>query len=174
MRRIITIPGGNLLLEEKNGLLTQCRWTNEYVTDPDSSLLLDLAVNQIREFFAGTRHTFSLPIVLRGTDFQLKVWRALTEIPYGETRTYGQIAAAIGCPGGSRAVAQACSRNPFCVIIPCHRVVASNGLGGYTAPNGLATKLHLLSLESQSTQSSNPDPSKKRRADRRKIKGSIL
>lgn len=147
MRRIITTPGGNLLLEEKNGLLTQCRWTNEYVTDTDRSTLLDLAVNQILEYFAGTRHTFRLPIALRGTDFQLKVWRALAEIPYGETRTYGQIAAAIGKPGAQRAVAQACSRNPFCVLIPCHRVVAANNLGGYTAPNGLATKLHLLSLE---------------------------
>lgn len=145
MKSIISTPAGNLLIECEGNVLLRCKWTTEHPSDRGSNR--SEAETQLREYFAGERREFQVDYELRGTPFQCRVWRELLAIPYGETRTYGQIAAAIGCPGGSRAVAQACSRNNLCIIVPCHRVIAASGLGGYTAPNGLATKLHLLSLE---------------------------
>ncbi len=87
---------------------------------------------QLQEYEAGVRQTFTLPLAPKGTQFQLKVWKALLKIPYGETRTYQEIARAIGQPKASRAVGGACHRNPIGLIIPCHRVIGSNGkLTGY-------------------------------------------
>ena len=110
------------------------------------SSLSDLAARQIMEYLAGTRQTFSFPMEPRGTAFQQKVWQALLQIPCGETRTYTQIAAAIGNPAAARAVGQAVNKNPIWIAIPCHRVVGSNGsLTGYAG--GLALKQKLLELE---------------------------
>ncbi|CAM3649916.1 MULTISPECIES: methylated-DNA--[protein]-cysteine S-methyltransferase [Brevibacillus] len=101
---------------------------------------------QLEEYFAGLRHTFDLPFVLYGTPFQKSVWTALTSIPYGETRSYKDIALAIGASKAVRAIGGANNRNPIPVIIPCHRVIGSNGaLVGYGG--GLPIKEYLLSLE---------------------------
>lgn len=107
---------------------------------------------QLAEYFAGARRAFELPLDLRGTPFQLRVWNALLRIPYGETRTYGQLAALAGHPGAARAVGAANGANPIAIIVPCHRVVASGGgLGGYGG--GLDCKRFLLALESGSAAS---------------------
>jgi methylated-DNA-[protein]-cysteine S-methyltransferase len=104
------------------------------------------AVKQLEEYFGGRRTDFDLPLDFKGTDFQMKVWNALLAIPYGQTRTYGEIANRIGRPGAARAVGMANHDNPIAVIIPCHRVVGHNGsLTGYAG--GLHIKQHLLSIE---------------------------
>jgi O-6-methylguanine DNA methyltransferase len=103
-------------------------------------------VAELEEYFAGSRREFTLPLDLRGTPFQVKCWRALLEIPYGETRTYADIARAVGCPRGFRAVGLANNRNPIAIVVPCHRVIASDGtLCGYGG--GLDIKRKLLELE---------------------------
>ena len=113
--------------------------------DRDDAALHD-AATQLREYFAGDRTAFDLALDPVGTPFQLRVWDALREIPYGETRTYGWIAAAIGQPTAVRAVGLANSRNPLSIVVPCHRVVGSTGrLTGYAG--GLACKRSLLDLE---------------------------
>ncbi len=105
-------------------------------------------VDQLSEYFAGKRKKFDLPLDLNGTDFQLSVWRALLKIPYGETRTYGEIAKSLGKPGAARAVGMANHDNPVAVVVPCHRVVGHDGsLTGYAG--GLHLKQALLSLEQQ-------------------------
>jgi methylated-DNA-[protein]-cysteine S-methyltransferase len=104
------------------------------------------AARQLDEYFAGSRRTFSLDFELEGTDFQRRVWLALAEIPYGETISYGELARAVGHPNAYRAVGSANGANPLAIILPCHRVIASDGsLGGYGG--GLATKQTLLDLE---------------------------
>jgi methylated-DNA-[protein]-cysteine S-methyltransferase len=103
---------------------------------------------QLDEYFAGERHAFDLPLVLRGSDFQLAVWNALREIPYGETRSYGEITRRIGRPlADVRAVAGTIGRTPIPIIVPCHRVIGADGsLTGYGG--GLDRKRTLLDLES--------------------------
>lgn len=111
------------------------------------SRLTDLAFSQICEYFERKRFSFDVPICPQGTDFQLKVWEQLCKIPYGQTRSYGQIAAQVGNPKASRAVGMANNKNPIAIIIPCHRVVGANGsLVGYAA--GLDIKRFLLDIES--------------------------
>ena len=107
---------------------------------------MGLYTAQLEEYFDGRRRKFSFPLDLRGTDFQLRCWHALLEIPYGQIRTYGDIARQIGRPGAFRAVGMANHDNPIAIVVPCHRVVASNhSLCGYGG--GLATKQFLLELE---------------------------
>jgi methylated-DNA-[protein]-cysteine S-methyltransferase len=102
---------------------------------------------QLEEYFAGDRRTFDLALAPAGNAFELRVWAALVQIPYGETASYGEIAQRIGAPGAARAVGLANGRNPIAVIIPCHRVIGSNGsLTGYGG--GLDRKRLLLDLES--------------------------
>src|SRR5208282_1856332 len=106
-------------------------------------------LRELDEYFAGKRHQFSLPLDLRGTGFQLACWRALLEIPYGETRSYRDIAQAIGHPHAYRAVGMSNNRNPIAIVVPCHRVIASSGsLCGYGG--GLDIKRKLLDLEQAS------------------------
>lgn len=103
---------------------------------------------QLSEYFAGKRKSFSLPIAidkLPATAFQRRVWKAMTKIPYGRTVTYKKLAQMAGSPNASRAVGNACGKNPLPIIIPCHRVVASNGIGGFSG--GINTKKQLLRLE---------------------------
>ncbi len=101
---------------------------------------------ELEEYFAGARRQFTFPLDLRGTDFQVACWRALLAIPYGETRTYADIARAIGRSQGFRAVGMANNRNPIAIVVPCHRVIASDGtLCGYGG--GLDIKRKLLELE---------------------------
>lgn len=121
----------------------QAKWTeSESATRP--------YVRELEEYFAGERRNFNFPLDLRGTEFQLKCWRALLEIPYGETRTYADIARAVGQPRGFRAVGLANNRNPIAIVVPCHRVIASDGtLCGYGG--GLDIKQKLLDLEARSS-----------------------
>jgi methylated-DNA-[protein]-cysteine S-methyltransferase len=107
------------------------------------------AARQLKEYFAGKRRTFRLtPDWSRVTPFQARVLRAAMRIPYGEVRTYGDIACAIGKPGAARAVGQALGMNPFAPVVPCHRVVAAGGrLGGFSGQGGVAAKLRLLRME---------------------------
>ena len=103
-------------------------------------------LDELLQYFCGQRRHFDFPLDLRGTDFQLECWRALLAIPYGETRSYGDIARAVGRPWGFRAVGMANNRNPAAIVVPCHRVIASDGsLCGYGG--GLETKRSLLELE---------------------------
>lgn len=110
--------------------------------------ILQATITQLKEFFAGTRRSFDLPLDPQGTVFQQKVWQGLLTIPYGETLSYGQLALRIGAePGASRAVGAANGRNPISIIIPCHRVIGSSGkLTGFAG--GLSSKQQLLALES--------------------------
>ena len=106
------------------------------------------AAGQLAEYFSGSRREFHLPLRPRGSGFQQRVWQALQQIPYGQTRSYGQIAEAIGAPKAARAVGLACNRNPLLILIPCHRVVGRDGrLVGYAG--GLDRKERLLSLEAR-------------------------
>jgi O-6-methylguanine DNA methyltransferase len=106
------------------------------------------AARQLRAYFAGELREFDLPLDMHGTDFQLRVWRELERIPYGETRSYSQIAAAIGSPQAVRAVGAANGANPIPIIVPCHRVLGSGGTeGGFSGGQGLPTKRKLLALE---------------------------
>jgi len=100
---------------------------------------------QLAEYFAGRRRSFDADLHVEGTDFQVDVWLALTDIPYGEVRTYGEIASAVRRPHAYRAVGNANGKNPFPIVVPCHRVVASSGIGGYAG--GLDIKRFLLALE---------------------------
>jgi O-6-methylguanine DNA methyltransferase len=112
----------------------------------DSPRPLQPYVIELEEYFAGKRREFTFPLDLRGTAFQLACWRALLAIPYGETRTYADIARAVGNPNAFRAVGMANNRNPIAIVVPCHRVIASNGtLCGYGG--GLDLKRKLLELE---------------------------
>ncbi|MGO3756924.1 methylated-DNA--[protein]-cysteine S-methyltransferase [Psychrobacter celer] len=116
------------------------------MSDPTQALLIE-AIFQLKDYAAGTRQTLNLPLDFSmGTEFQQKVWRALQEIEYGETISYATLAQRVDSPKGFRAVAQANGKNPFSIIVPCHRVIASDGkLGGYTG--GLDKKKYLLALE---------------------------
>lgn len=103
-------------------------------------------IKQLEQYFAGDRDTFELPLEPSGTEFQRAVWNALEQIPYGETRSYGEIAAQVGRPKAARAVGMANNRNPIAVIVPCHRVIGSGGaLVGYAG--GLERKIWLLDHE---------------------------
>ena len=103
-------------------------------------------VNQLKEYFAGERREFDLKLAARGTEFQRSVWNALAQIPYGQSISYGELAARLGSPGAVRAVGQANGANPIAIVVPCHRVIGANGkLTGYAG--GLAHKHHLLAHE---------------------------
>jgi len=108
--------------------------------------LLKEAGQQLQDYLSGKRRSFELPLAPEGTEFQQKVWQALEEIPYGELRSYGEVAKHIGQPKAARAVGMANNKNPILILIPCHRVVGAKGnLVGYAA--GLSVKEHLLKLE---------------------------
>jgi methylated-DNA-[protein]-cysteine S-methyltransferase len=116
------------------------------LTFEESGRAMKPYLTELEEYFAGKRREFNFPLDLRGTDFQLSCWRALLAIPYGETRSYADIARAVGKPNAFRAVGMANNRNPVAIVVPCHRVIASDGgLCGYGG--GLDVKRKLLELE---------------------------
>jgi methylated-DNA-[protein]-cysteine S-methyltransferase len=120
-------------------------WPSDWKRSGEDPVLSE-AERQLREYFAGEREVFTVPLRPAGTPFQLSVWRALEEIPYGRTRTYSDIARAIGRPTATRAVGAANGQNPLPIFVPCHRVIGSNGsLTGFGG--GLDVKLALLRLE---------------------------
>ena len=112
----------------------------------DTNMWMNQATEELRAYFAGGLRVFSVPLDMEGTEFQLNVWNRLTKIPYGETRSYAQVAEAVGRPKAVRAVGAANGSNPVAIIVPCHRVIGSNGkLTGYGG--GLPLKKRLLELE---------------------------
>ena len=140
-------PVGLLTLVSSDDGLESVRFGNAVpegsVEDVDSELP---GLVQLNEYFTGRRRTFDLPLSLRGTAFQRSVWLQLLQIPWGETRSYGDIARAVGKPGAARAVGMANQTNPIPIIVPCHRVIGANGsLTGYAG--GLDVKARLLALE---------------------------
>jgi methylated-DNA-[protein]-cysteine S-methyltransferase len=141
-------PVGRLVLESDGDILigiwlpTQGRKAKDTGNAPP--VLKDTAT-QLEEYFAGERTEFDIPMELDGTEFQRQVWRELSRIPYAETISYGELARRVGRPKGPRAVGQANGRNPIPIIVPCHRVLASNGIGGYGG--GLPMKRALLAVE---------------------------
>ncbi|QDS35887.1 methylated-DNA--[protein]-cysteine S-methyltransferase [Brevibacillus brevis] len=134
---------------EQDELVPLVRWCKKTflgITPTRNDAINESAKKQLEEYFAGNRKTFDVPTVLYGTPFQKAVWNELSNIPYGETRSYKDIALAIGAAKAVRAIGGANNRNPIPVIIPCHRVVGSNGaLVGYGG--GISIKKYLLSLE---------------------------
>ncbi len=143
-------PIGPLYLGEENGLLSLLVFRENdprlqgYVSR--STPTLERVKVELEEYFAGKRHRFDVPLRVKGTDFQTRVWQELQVIPYGETRSYKDIAEKVESPKGSRAVGLANNKNPISIIIPCHRVVGQNGkLTGYAG--GLDAKSYLLDLE---------------------------
>lgn len=135
-------------LRSDGGALTCCHWAYAPAAESPSDAVTAEAARQLREYFAGRLREFSLPLAPAGTPFQLRVWEELARIPYGQTITYGELARRIGRPGACRAVAGACGANPLAIIIPCHRVVAANGIGGFAA--SLEAKSRLIALERES------------------------
>lgn len=137
-------PIGILRLTAQNGKLCEVRLTDAAGKNvPDAAI--SAAAKQLREYFDGKREEFTLETAPRGTAFQLAVWNSLAEIPCGRVVTYGDLAKRIGRPTACRAVANAVGKNPLLIIFPCHRVVAANGLGGFSA--GISVKRSLLRLE---------------------------
>ncbi len=139
---------GNILICDNGKAITELKFTKEKCIPKvmRESALSQKAYNEIIEFFEGKRKVFDFPIEPSGTEFQKKVWNALKEIPYGETRTYKDIAIAIGKEKAVRAVGGANNKNPIHVVVPCHRVIGIKGdLVGYAA--GIDIKKELLNLE---------------------------
>jgi O-6-methylguanine DNA methyltransferase len=139
-------PLGTLVIGHTDAKIVSVKLVSETNLPHCPSPLSDLAAGQIMEYFQGKRKDFDLPIYAPGTPFQMAVWHEISRIPYGQTRSYGQIAAILGNPRASRAVGQAANRNPLWIIVPCHRVVGKNqALTGYAG--GLEIKQALLELE---------------------------
>lgn len=144
---VIPSPVGALRLEADGQGLTRVAFAGDAPASAGvAPPLLREAAAQLDAYFAGRLRRFDLPLSLHGTPFQLLVWRALRGIPYGETRTYGEIAAAVGNPAACRAAGMANHRNPIAIVVPCHRVIGKDGaLTGYGG--GLERKRFLLALE---------------------------
>ena len=137
---------GSVTFVEEDGTLLAIATHRSYDGTKLETPLIQEAYRQLTEYLKGERMSFDLPLNPRGTDFQKRVWRALCEIPYGETRSYKQVAEAIGNPKAVRAVGMANNRNPLLIVIPCHRVIGANGkLVGYAA--GMDKKEFLLKRE---------------------------
>lgn len=137
-------PLGPLTIREEDGFLTSLDWS--WSKKQEETGLLTMMRDQLTNYFDGMLTEFSLPLAPTGTPFQHRVWTAMCRIPYGEVRSYGEIAKII--KSSPRAVGMACGRNPLPIFIPCHRVVGADGsLTGYSGGDGLASKEYLLTHE---------------------------
>jgi methylated-DNA-[protein]-cysteine S-methyltransferase len=152
--KFVESPVGTLKLVASDKGLAAILWENDSprrvpltgLVENDRHPVLLKAERQLEEYFAGSRQAFDLPLDMRGTTFQKDVWEALLAIPYGETRSYGQLAKQLGRPSASRAVGAANGRNPISIVVPCHRVIGSSGkLTGFAG--GLDVKARLLDME---------------------------
>ena len=150
---IISSPLGNIRSSSREGCLSELKFTDEETDGEILDQVLLSTVQQLEEYFAGERKTFDMPIGLGGTDFQRKVWLEVNKIPFGQTATYMKISQKLGKPGAIRAVGAAIGANPILVILPCHRVLGSDGsLTGYAG--GLDRKKALLEMEGHAFQGS--------------------
>lgn len=157
--KFVSTPVGQLKLVASDNGLVAILWENdsprrvrlaELVQDDQQPLLLE-AERQLEEYFAGRRQRFDIPLDMRGTPFQKNVWNALLAIPFGEKRSYGELAHKLGKPRASRAVGAANGRNPISIVVPCHRVIGASGkLTGFAG--GLEVKAHLLNHETNGTR----------------------
>ena len=136
-------PVGRVCLVEEDGHITRVTWKER--AEDDVTPLLAEALKQLEAYFDNKLDAFDLPLAPRGTDFQQQVYEAMKRIPLGETTTYGTIAKELGVP--AQPVGQACGSNPIPIIIPCHRVLAAEGLGGFSGAGGVETKVQLLRHE---------------------------
>ncbi|WP_264212694.1 methylated-DNA--[protein]-cysteine S-methyltransferase [Leisingera thetidis] len=135
-------PVGPLSVVERDGAIVRLAWTAEA---SGQSALLTRALDQLRAYFAGELTAFDLPLQVEGSDFQRAVCAAMLAIPFGETRTYGEIASSLDA--APQPVGNACGGNPIPVLIPCHRVLGASGLGGFSGAGGVETKVALLKHE---------------------------
>jgi len=139
-------PVGTLTAFSVNDHLSVLEWGRAPAADKPAAPVLEKARNQLNAFFDGKRQRFELPLAPAGSDFQQQVWHAMCAIPYGETRTYGELADELA--SSARAVGTACGKNPIPIIIPCHRVMGTGGqMTGYSGGAGVETKVQLLRLE---------------------------
>ena len=142
---------GSVTFVEEDGALLAITTHRSFEGVIQETKLIKEAYRQFSEYLEGERKEFDLPFKMQGTEFQKRVWKALCDIPYGETRSYKQIAEAIGNPKAVRAVGMANNKNPLLVVVPCHRVLGANGqLVGYAS--GLEKKQYLLQLENPNFQ----------------------
>ena len=141
---------GKIYIAEKDNSICNVSFVNLNYT-PKETPLIKKTYSQLKEYFAGNRKSFDIPISANGTEFQIKVWKELQKIPYGKTATYKEIAENIGNKNASRAVGMANNKNPIAIIIPCHRVIGTKGdLTGYAG--GIKLKKYLLDLEKQNSK----------------------
>jgi methylated-DNA-[protein]-cysteine S-methyltransferase len=161
----IASPIGALSITEDAQAIVGINWSDARARDDamPSTPLLTEAVRQLQAYFTGRLRRFDLPLRQAGSPFEQRVWAAMSAIPYGETRTYSDLAHTTD--SGPRAVGRACGRNSIPIVIPCHRVLARGGLGGYSGGSGLPTKCALLALEGALAQDALPlAPTKLRRS----------
>lgn len=143
-------PIGNLEIATENNAVISAKFINKFENANCESTFTKSIKTQLSEYFSGLRKDFDLKIKPKGTDFQKRVWRELIKIPYGETKSYTEIAQSLGNSNSSRAVGNACNKNPAVVFIPCHRVISKNGnLSGYAY--GAEIKQKLLDIERRNT-----------------------
>ena len=135
-------PVGPVSVVVQDGAVARLEWA---VMDGPSDSVAEAAVDQLAEYFVGKRQVFDLPLAPQVSDFQRKFGLALCAIPFGETRTYGDLANDLGVP--AQAIGQACGANPIAIIIPCHRVLGATNLGGFSGAGGVEGKVQLLRLE---------------------------
>jgi methylated-DNA-[protein]-cysteine S-methyltransferase len=141
--RSMPSPVGQLVITEEDGAIVAIGWGNTQAAG--NSPVLAEAERQLCAYFAGSLTAFDLPLDPAGSPFEQSVWRQMQAIPYGQTRCYGELAAALG--SAARAIGGACGRNPIPIVIPCHRVLGKSRLGGYSGRGGIITKKTLLALE---------------------------
>ena len=142
---VYSSPLGPIKLQSNATHLLSVKFSDELITSKTNALL-QRCIKQFDEYFTGKRQSFDLPLAPPGTSFQQSVWRHLIQIDYGDTRSYSDIAAALGCEGAARAIGSANRANPIAIIIPCHRIIGRNGsLTGYAG--GIERKRALLALE---------------------------
>ncbi len=138
----VETPTGPVILTEEDSAIVGCEWGRG---GTETSAVLARAARQLNEYFKEERKAFDLPLQVNGSEFQQRVCEAMLAIPFGQTRTYGEIAADLGVP--AQAVGQGCGGNPIPILIPCHRVLGANGLGGFSGRGGVETKVLLLRHE---------------------------
>ena len=143
MTAVVASPVGPLSADSDGAAITRLQW-NDKGTLTEGALAAAF-VAQLTEYFAGTRTDFDLPLAPAGSAFQQRFHDALLAIPYGNTRTYGELSKDLDV--SPQAIGQACGANPIAILIPCHRVLAADGLGGYSGSGGIETKVALLRLE---------------------------
>lgn len=143
-------PVGPIGIVSDGNVITRIEFESRLKRSPlkEQPQLLKEAARQMAEYLKGQRRDFDLPLEKKGTAFQSAVWRALLKVPYGKSKTYGDVAEKIGRPKAFRAVGNAVGKNPFPIVIPCHRIVASGGIGGFSGGSGLPVKRWLRDRES--------------------------